>query len=98
MFFPKRYRAPQCISFAVVATHNHFAIDRGGKVFNRHAPIIMLSPATSEGDNNMMVGLLNSSIACFWMKQVFQTKGSSGIGRGIYDERWEKHYEFAGTL
>ncbi len=31
------------------------------------------------------------------MKQNFQTKGSSGIGRGIYDERWESFYEHTGT-
>jgi hypothetical protein len=30
-----RYRTPLSIAFAFVATHNHFVLDRGGKVFNR---------------------------------------------------------------
>src|SRR5690606_24503590 len=33
--------------------------------------------------------LLNSSVACFWMKQVFHNKGG--------DERWEMRYEHDGT-
>ncbi len=28
------------------------------------------------------------------MKQTLQTKGSSGIGRGVYDEKWEYFFEF----
>jgi hypothetical protein len=35
-------RTPLSIAFAFVATHNHFALDRGGKVFNRSAPVIKL--------------------------------------------------------
>jgi hypothetical protein len=30
------------IAFPFVATHNHFVLDRGGKIFNRTAPIIKL--------------------------------------------------------
>ena len=29
------YGTPLSIAFADVATHNHFVLDRGGKVFNR---------------------------------------------------------------
>jgi hypothetical protein len=76
-----------------VATHNHFALDRGGKVFNRSAPIIKLPAESTEYDHLELLGLLNSSTACFWMKQSFQTKGSSGMGRGVYDERWEFFFE-----
>ncbi|MFM9960793.1 MAG: BREX-2 system adenine-specific DNA-methyltransferase PglX, partial [Planctomycetaceae bacterium] len=92
--FPKdRARTPLSIVFGFVATHNHFALDRGGKVFNRSAPVIKLPCEASEDDHIALVGLLNSSTACFWMKQSFQTKGSSGIGRGVYDEKWESFYE-----
>jgi hypothetical protein len=34
MFFRERFRTPLSITFAFVATHNHFVLDRGGKVFN----------------------------------------------------------------
>jgi hypothetical protein len=91
------YRTPLSIAFAFVATHNHFVLDRGGMVFNRSAPIIKLPADATEDDHLALLGLLNSSAACFWMKQNFQTKGSSGMGRGIYDERWESFYEHTGT-
>ena len=58
------------IAFADVATHNHFVLDRGGKVFNRHAPVIKLPKDASEADHLGLLGLLNSSMACFWLKQV----------------------------
>ena len=49
--FPKdRARTPLSIAFAFVATHNHFVLDRGGKVFNRSAPIIKL-PAKATFEN-----------------------------------------------
>lgn len=32
------YRTPLSIAFAFVATHNHFVLDRGGKVFKQSAP------------------------------------------------------------
>ena len=41
--------------------------------------------------------MLNSSTACFWLKQVSQSKGNGGIGGGISDELWEHRYEFTGT-
>src|SRR5262249_43764149 len=59
--------------------------------------VIKLPDDTTEVARLVLLGLLNSSTACFWMKQSFQTRGSSGIGRGIYDERWEFFYEFTGT-
>src|SRR5262245_46111586 len=89
--------SPLSIAFAFVATHNHFMLDRGGKVFKQSAPIIKLPADTNEDDHLALIGLLNSSTACFWMKQGFQTKGSSGIGRGVYDERWEFFYEYTAT-
>ncbi|MFB7273536.1 BREX-2 system adenine-specific DNA-methyltransferase PglX [Streptomyces sp. NPDC056244] len=85
------------ITFAFVATHNHFVLDRGGKAFNRSAPVIKLQENMSEGDHVSLVGLLNSSISCFWLKQVSHDKGSqSGTGGFMHDE-WERFYEFTGT-
>ena len=79
--------------FAFVATHNHFVLDRGGKVFNRSAPVIKLPEDAPEDEYFALLGLLNSSTACFWMKQVFHDKGVGGIGGGIGDEPWEPRYE-----
>jgi hypothetical protein len=85
------------ISFAFVATHNHFVLDWTGKIFNRTAPVIKLPEGASEADHLALLGVLNSSTACFWLKQVSQSKGNGGIGGGISDELWEHRYEFTGT-
>ena len=96
--FPKdRARTPLSIPFAFVATHNHFVLDRGGKVFNRSAPIIKLPSEATEDDHLALLGVLNSSTACFWLKQIMTDKGNGGIGGGIGDEHWERRFEFAGT-
>ncbi|MET7749028.1 BREX-2 system adenine-specific DNA-methyltransferase PglX [Micromonospora sp. NPDC005367] len=94
---PERYRTPLSIAFAFVATHNHLVLDRGGKVFKQSAPVIKLPKGASEDDHLRLLGVLNSSTACFWLKQVSQSKGNGGIGGGISDELWEHRYEFTGT-
>jgi len=99
-WIPDKYRTPMSITFAFVATHNHFVLDRGGKVFNRSAPIIKLSVEATEDEHLCLVGLLNSSTACFWMKQVFFPKGGDHVGQeGARVRRtwWDERYEFAGT-
>ncbi|MBK8994492.1 MAG: BREX-2 system adenine-specific DNA-methyltransferase PglX [Myxococcales bacterium] len=92
-----KHFAPLSITFAFVATHNHFVLDRGGKVFKQSAPIIKLPESATEDDHYALLAYLNSSTACFWMKQVCMNKGGSGIGRGIQDEDWESRFEYDGT-
>ena len=71
------YRCPVVITFGEVATHNHFVLDRGDKVFKQTAPVIKLPPEVTEEDQLGLLGLLNSSTACFWLKQVCHNKGST---------------------
>ncbi|WP_230991967.1 BREX-2 system adenine-specific DNA-methyltransferase PglX [Streptomyces endocoffeicus] len=97
MFFKERYRVPLSIAFAFVTTHNHFALDRGGKVFNRSAPVIKLQEGTSEKEHQGLLGILNSSTACFWLKQVSHDKGIRGEGGGFTSDDWERFFEFTGT-
>jgi hypothetical protein len=73
----RRLEPPLTITFGEIATHNHFVLDHGGKVFNRTAPVIKLPVGTSEDEHLGLLGLLNSSIACFWLKQVCHNKGST---------------------
>ncbi|MER5790272.1 BREX-2 system adenine-specific DNA-methyltransferase PglX [Streptomyces sp. NPDC001980] len=94
---PERFIVPFGIAFPFVATHNHFVLDRGGSVFNRTAPAIKLPEGASLEEHLALLGVLNSSTACFWLKQVSQGKGGSGLGRGLQDEDWEERYEFTGT-
>lgn len=72
-----RLRTPLSIAFAEVATHNHFALDRGGNIFKQTAPVIKLSLNASEADHFALLGLLNSSTVAFWMKQVCHPKGAA---------------------
>ncbi|MET8541081.1 BREX-2 system adenine-specific DNA-methyltransferase PglX [Kitasatospora sp. NPDC004799] len=89
------------IIFSFVATHNHFTLDRGGRAFNRSAPMIKLPERASEDEHLGLLGLLNSSTACFCLKQVSQAKGgtdnSSGGGNRWTPEAWIDRYEFTGT-
>ena len=91
------YTTPISVVFSNIATHVEFALAGPGVVFDCTAPVIKFQETASRDEHLGVLGTLNSSTACFWMKQVFQTKGSSGIGRGVYDEMWEKHFQFAGT-
>jgi hypothetical protein len=97
MLAKSKLRVPMSIAFAFVATHNHFVLDRGGKVFKQSAPVIKLPEGATEDDHLALLGVLNSSTACFWLKQNSHPKSGSGIGRGIQDEDWENRYEFTGT-
>lgn len=94
MFFKGRFHEPRSIAYAEIATHNHFVYDRGGKVFNRTAPVIKLPAGSSEDDHLGLLGLLNSSTGCFWVKQVCHNKGNRGEGGGITAEGWEKFYTY----
>ena len=95
----ERLSPARTITFPYVATHNQFVLESGKAVFNRHAPIIKLSPEATEEDHLRLLGLLNSSAACFWMKQVFHCKGSTVDARGARQTTvpFEDFYEFDGT-
>jgi Domain of unknown function (DUF7008) len=64
---------------------------------NRHAPVIKLSEGVSEDDHLALLGVLNSSTACFWLKQVCHDKGIRGEGGGLTSNDWERFFEFTGT-
>jgi hypothetical protein len=95
--YRNKLRTPLTIAFCTIATHNQFVLDRGGKVFNRHAPVIKLPGEASENDHLALLGVLNSSTACFWLKQVSQDKGNRGGERSTGRYAWESYYEFTGT-
>jgi hypothetical protein len=94
-----RYKARFRIIFPFVSTHNHFVLDRGGLVFNRHSPTIVLSQKLGEDDHLGLLGLLNSSTACFWVKQVAHNKGSTVDQHGARQRTaaFEDFYEHDGT-
>lgn len=98
---PKDFEAhPWTITFAFVATHNHFVLDRGGKVFKQSAPVIKLPADATEDDHLELLGVLNSSVACFWLKQVSYPKGGDPMGDSgarVSVDPWSDRYEFTST-
>jgi hypothetical protein len=99
MFFFDRFESNQKIGHSYVATHNHFVMLKGRYATNRHAPVIRLPADATEDDHLRLLGLLNSSAACFWMKQVFHCKGSTVDSKGARQTTvpFEDFYEFDGT-
>lgn len=93
---PSAYATPLSIAFAFVGTHNHFVLDRGGRVFKQSAPVIKLPAGAGEDEHLALIGLLNSAVACFWMQQVCHNKGGPG-GGSSKDEKWHDFFEFDGT-
>jgi hypothetical protein len=82
----ERYRTPLTITFAFVATHNHFVLDRGGKVFKQTAPIIKLPADATVDDHLRLIGLLNSSVGNFWCRSYCFNKDET-------DEPWMQRLE-----
>lgn len=91
-----KLKTPLTIVVAFVGTHNQFLLDRGGNVFKETARIIKFGPEFSEDEHLGILGLLNSSVGCFWLKEVCHNKGGPG-GGSSKDEKWRDFYEFAPT-
>lgn len=88
----QKLKTPLSIAFAFVATHNHFVLDRGGKVFNRTAPIIKLQDKYDESDHQALLGVLNSSTVALWCRLVMFPKAVQSR------TPWENRLEYAGNL
>ncbi len=97
--YEHRLETPFSIPLAFVATHNHFTLERGGKLFKQSAPVIKLPTEATEADHLALLGPLNSSTGCFWMKQVFFNKGYGADSKGARSRKakFEDFYEHDGT-
>jgi len=79
------------LTFSDLATHNHFVVNCERRVFNRHAPLVILPKSAKKEDYLKVAGITNSSSACFWLKQVCFPKDGSA-------KEWHERFEFAATL
>ncbi len=91
-----KLRTPLSIVYAEVATHNHFVLDRGGQVFKQTAPVLKLPEGATVDDHLKLLGPLNSSVACFWLKQVCYLK-TSAHGGGSTDQPFTHMFAFDAT-
>jgi hypothetical protein len=80
---------PPLVTVACIATHNHFALCEDRRAFNQHALVIRLVEADKEQALKLL-GPVNSSTGCFWLKQVCHDKGGGGVGGGLAAEPWER--------
>jgi hypothetical protein len=98
-FVAERFLAPLLIVRAEIATHNHFVLRRGNELFNQGSPIIEMPEQAGETEHLELLGLLNSSVAGFWLKQVTQNKGSTVDQAGARQRTapFEDFYQFNGT-
>jgi hypothetical protein len=94
-----RNRAEMLITFGEITTHNHFVLNEGSKVFNRTAPVIKLKGNADRSTHLKLLGILNSSAACFWLKQTCHNKGSTVDQHGARQRTapFEDFYAFNGT-
>lgn len=95
-FTPTRFTAETSIVFALVSTHPRFVIRRSKELYSQAATVITL-PVDSNVPATGLLGVLNSSTACFWLKMVSHDKGIRGEGGGFTSDDWERFYEFTGT-
>lgn len=100
MLFADRIRGQYSIAFAEITTHNHFILDPGNKVFNQTAPVIKLASDATRDEYLEILGPLNSSTACFWLRQICFPKGGDHVGTEgarVTKNQWEERYAFDST-
>lgn len=85
------------ISYAEVATHNHFTISDNSSIFSQSAPVLKFPDTAKIDDLVKLIGVLNSSTACFWLRMNSHNKGRPGAEQAGADEPWEHRYQFAST-
>lgn len=85
----ERAKNPNSIVFAEITTHGHFLFDPDGCAFNQKGPLLKLRPNASPQDHHLIAGLLNTSGALFWLKQLCFNKGAG-------EDEHRDRFEYAG--
>ncbi|MEV6953328.1 BREX-2 system adenine-specific DNA-methyltransferase PglX [Streptomyces sp. NPDC051183] len=90
---------PWYLAYSFVATHNHFTLDRNGTAFKQSAPVVKLSSDAEIDDFQNLLGILNSSTACFWLKMRCHNMGSTVDAQGSRQTTvpFEDFYQFNGS-
>ncbi len=90
--------SPQSLFWGEITTHNNFGFDESGLVADRSAPIIKLKTPFDSEEAMGLLALLNSSVACLWLKQVCRARGGDHVGtKGarVRKNLWDERYQFA---
>lgn len=78
------------LAYPNVATHAHFLSATPEVIFKEKAPVLVFQHGFSTTELNILAGLMNSSTALFWLKQVCFSKRESEEGAK------DTYFEFAG--
>ncbi|RJF84178.1 BREX-2 system adenine-specific DNA-methyltransferase PglX [Azospirillum cavernae] len=99
ILFKKRFTAIEPICFALETSGNHFSTQWDRAVFNRTAPMIVVRETPGSGIRRELLSFLNSSLACFWLKQSFQNRGSAidDLGARQRTDLFEVFYNYTIT-
>ncbi|MBY6363250.1 BREX-2 system adenine-specific DNA-methyltransferase PglX [Rhodococcoides corynebacterioides] len=95
-----KLESPLFIAFAEVATHNHFILDSSASIYKQTAPVIKLARTATVDDHLRILGVLNTSTACFWLKQNCYPKGGDKVGNEgarVSKAEWADRYQFNST-
>lgn len=93
----EKLSSPHSIAWGEVTSHNHFVLDSSGKVFKQTAPIIKPRADATETKQAQLLGVLNSSTAGFWLRQVCFPKGGDhqgGEGARVRTTLWDERFAF----
>jgi hypothetical protein len=84
------------LTWGEVASHNHFCLAEG-VAFRQTAPILKLPATATYEDFLELLGVLNSSVACYWLRKVSYPKGGDPVGdegARVSAESWSERYQF----
>lgn len=85
------------ILYGEIATHNHFVLCETVAASNQTSPIVMLGASAQRRHYFQLLSLLNSSVACFWLKQMSFPKGGDHVGTEgarVTKILWQERYSF----
>jgi SAM-dependent methyltransferase len=98
-----KVNAPFLITYPEVATHGHFVVLDGGAILRQTCHMIAPRADAERSHWNALAAFLNSSVCCFWLKQVCHSHGEGGGTRAragnavMGSEPWKNHYSFDAT-
>ncbi|MCI2423454.1 BREX-2 system adenine-specific DNA-methyltransferase PglX [Saccharopolyspora sp. K220] len=98
--YPNRTKGSCRLVYNFVSTHIRCALHRQTQAINHANVVINITGSENRESKHLeILGILNSSAACFWLKQVSHNKGSTVDTKGARQTTmpWENFYEFTGT-
>ncbi|WP_280274517.1 BREX-2 system adenine-specific DNA-methyltransferase PglX [Nocardia wallacei] len=75
------------IAYAEVTSVNHFSINWEGYALKQTAPIVKLRKSANVDQHLGLLGILNTSVFCFWLKEKCKPKG------GASQHLWTRTYQ-----